>query len=222
MKFKVITLFPEFIKRLEGYSIIGRAVKNKKIKIEAINLRDFGIGSYKQVDDKPYGGGLGMLLRVDVVGPAIESARKKTVKRSRVILLSPEGKKFNQESAEKFSSLDELTIVCGHYEGFDERIKEYTDEVVSIGDYILSGGEIPAMSIIDSVSRLIPGVLGKDMSSKTESFSKLEGKRIVESPQYTRPEEFKGKTVPKILLSGDHKKIEAWQKLNQREVLLDR
>jgi len=221
MKFTVITLFPEFIKNLEGYSIIGRAIKEQKITVETISLRDFGIGSYKQVDDKPYGGGVGMLLRADTVVPAIKSARKKAAKGSKVILLSPEGKKYNQKLAEKFSSYKELIIVCGHYEGFDERIKGYVDEVVSIGGYVLSGGEIAAMSIIDSVSRLIPGVLGKDESSKTESFSEHEGKRIIESPQYTRPEEFEEKNVPEVLLSGNHKKIEAWRKSNQKEVLLD-
>ena len=214
MKFKVITLFPEIVNSLENYSIVGRAVRNKKIKLDLINLRDFGIGKHKQVDDKPFGGGAGMLLRIDVLSKAIKSAKKPRVKSRKVILLSPEGEKFTQKKAEKYSHLKELVLVCGHYEGFDERIKNYVDEVISVGDYVLTGGEIPAMTIVDSVSRLIPGVINPK-SLESESFSpafEFEN----EFPQYTRPEEFEGRKAPNILLSGDHKKISVWQTDNRK------
>ena len=215
MKFKVITLFPDFLKSLDNFSVIGRAIKSGKIEIENICLRDFGRGSYCQVDDKPYGGGIGMLLKVDVLYDAIKFAKPKKSAKSRVILLSAEGDRFNQEKAEKLTKLDEIILVCGHYEGFDKRVDKYVDEKISIGDYILSGGEIPAMAIIDSVSRLIPGVLGKDESARIESFSKIDGQRLLEYPQYTRPEEFEGDKVPEVLLSGNHIKINEWQKANR-------
>lgn len=216
MKFTIITLFPDFIKSLEQYSIIGRAQKNKKIEISIINLREFGIGPHKQVDDKPYGGGVGMLLKVDVVSRAIKYARENAEDKHIVVMLSPEGKSYSQETVEKYTNFDEIIILCGHYEGFDARIADLVDQVVSIGPYVLTGGEIPAMAIVDSVSRHIGGVLGKDHSSETESFSLSEGKRIIEYPQYTRPEEFNGKKVPEILLSGDHKKISAWQESKKK------
>jgi len=212
MKFKVITLFPDFVKTLENYSIIGRAIKDSKISLETQNLRDFGLGAHRQVDDRPYGGGAGMLMRVDVVVPAIEKALKRASKKHSVILLSPDGKRLKQEKVEKLAQLDELILVCGHYEGFDRRIEEYMDEKISVGDFVVSGGELPALLIIDAVSRLLPGVLGKDESSKTESFSKVGGRRVLEFPQYTRPEKYKGKAVPKVLLSGNHKEIEEWRK----------
>ncbi|MCX6809639.1 MAG: tRNA (guanosine(37)-N1)-methyltransferase TrmD [Candidatus Berkelbacteria bacterium] len=215
MKFKVITLFPDFLKSLDNYSVIGRAIKSGKIEIENICLRDFGKGSYCQVDDKPYGGGIGMLLKVDVLYDAIKFAKPKKSAKSKIILLSAEGDRFNQEKAEKLTDLDEIILVCGHYEGFDRRVDKYVDEKISIGDFILSGGEIPAMAIIDSVSRLTPGVLGKDESAHIESFSEIEGERLLEHSQYTRPEEFKGDKVPEVLLSGNHKKISEWQKTNR-------
>jgi tRNA (guanine37-N1)-methyltransferase len=218
MKFTIITLFPDFIKSLDQYSIIGRAKKNKKIEIRTIDLREFGIGPHKQVDDKPYGGGVGMLLKVDVVSRTIKYARKKAKSKHIVIMLSPEGKSYSQEVVEKYTNFDEIIILCGHYEGFDARITNLVDEVISIGPYVLTGGEIPAMAIVDSVSRHISGVLGKDYSSETESFSISGGKRIIEYPQYTRPEEFNGKKVPEILLSGDHKKIAAWQESKKKTI----
>lgn len=219
MKFTVITLFPDFIKTLESYSIIGRALKNKKIAIKTINLRDFGLGRYRQVDDRPFGGDPGMLLRVDVAVLAIRKAIGSTSTKSakKIVLLCPTGKKFNQEMAEKIAVLDELILVCGHYEGFDKRIEDYVDEKISIGNYVLSGGELPAMTIIDAVSRQIPGVLQNPKSLKTESFSASCATRHtpratnLEFPQYTRPAEFEGKKVPEVLLSGDPKKIAKWQ-----------
>jgi len=212
MKFKVVTLFPDFIKTLENYSIIGRAIKDGKISLETQNLRDFGLGAHRQVDDRPYGGGAGMLLKVDVVAPAIEKAQKAAGKNCRVILLSPDGERLGQEKVEKLADLKEIILVCGHYEGFDRRIEDYVDEKISVGDFVVSGGELPALMVIDAVSRLLPGVLGKDESSKTESFSRVGDQRALEFPQYTRPESYKGKTVPKVLLSGNHKEIEQWRK----------
>lgn len=215
MKFTIITLFPEFISNLEDYSIIGRAIKDKKIELNIINLRDFGLGSYKQVDDKPYGGGAGMLFRVDVLSRVISFAKKKAKKKHRVIILCPTGEKFRQKLASDYSKLDELILVCGHYEGFDHRIYQYADEIISVGDYVLSGGEIGAMAIIDSVSRLKSGVLGNPNSLNDESFnadSSDQSKTITEYPQYTRPEEFENQKVPEVLLSGDPKKIALWQK----------
>ena len=208
MKFVIITLFPEFVENIKNYSIIGRAVKEKKVSLKTVNLRNFGLGRYKQVDDKPYGGGPGMLLRVDVLRAAIGKA-KKLAPKAKVILLSPEGTKFAQKTASKYAKSKDIILVCGHYEGFDERIKDYVDEVVSLGDYVLSGGELPAMAIIDAVSRLIPGVLGNEKSLESESFSS--GTFSFDPPQYTRPENFEGKKVPDVLISGDHKKIESWK-----------
>lgn len=215
MKFTVITLFPEFIENMQNYSIIGRALAEKKIVLRTVNLRDFGLGSYKQVDDKPYGGGAGMLLRVDVVSKAIEYTKKKALKKSRVIMLCPSGKRYDQKKVAELTKNDEIILLCGHYEGFDKRISDYVDEIVSVGDYVLSGGEIPAMVIIDSVARQLPGVLGNEASLSEESFSVPHHNSAIsasiEYPQYTRPEIFEGKRVPEILLSGDPKKITAWQ-----------
>jgi tRNA (guanine37-N1)-methyltransferase len=221
MKFKVITLFPDFVEQLRNYSVIGRAIRAGKIEIETINLRDFGLGSYKQVDDKPYGGGVGMLLRVDVLYQAIQKATAlwgTKSKNRRIILMSPDGKTFDQTKAEKLASLDEIVLVCGHYEGFDKRVEKFVDEKISVGNYIVSGGELPAMIIIDAISRLIPGVLGKNESNKDESFSKKNGKRYLEYPQYTRPEEFMGERVPEVLISGNHKKIDDWRKHNRKSI----
>lgn len=216
MKFNIITLFPDFCKAIEDYSIIGRAVKNDIIKIKITNLRTFGLGKYKQVDDKPFGGGVGMLLRVDVLDTAIKSIKKG--KKSKVVLLSPRGKQFNQKMSQDYAKLDEIIFVCGHYEGFDERIRDLADEEISTGPYVLTGGEIPAMTIIDAISRHIPGVLGKIESKEFETFSRIGGKNIIEHPQYTRPREHKGKKVPEILISGNHSQIELWKKQNTQKL----
>ncbi|MDO8507600.1 MAG: tRNA (guanosine(37)-N1)-methyltransferase TrmD [bacterium] len=217
MKFNVITLFPETIHSLTDYSILGRGIKSKIIEIETYNLRDFGLGKYKQVDDTPYGGGAGMLLKVDILDKAIEKVRAQN-KGTFVILLTPKGQKYGQSQAKKLSRKDNITFVCGHYEGFDERIRELVDAEISIGDYVLSGGEIAAAAIIDSVSRLIPGVLGKEESHKDESFE--DG--MLEYPHYTNPREYKGMSVPEVLLSGNHGEIEKWRKEQAQKVTKDK
>ena len=191
-------------------SIIGRAQKNELVKIECHQMRQWAWNSYGAVDDKPYGGDVGMLIRVDVIDKAIKEIKNKD---SHIILTSARGKKFTQEDAERLAKEKNLIIICGHYEGFDERISELVDEEISVGDYVLTGGEIPAMMITDAVTRLLPGVLGKDESSKIESFSLPD--RHIEFPQYTRPAEYNGQKVPKVLTSGDPKKIREWQKLHQ-------
>lgn len=208
MKITILTLFPEMFQGPFDVSIIKRAQEKKLVEIKYIDIRDFGIGKHKLVDDTPYGGGNGMVLRVDVLHKAIEKAKDKKLKKDaqKIILLGAHGKTFNQKTAEKFLKLKHLIIVCGHYEGFDERIKNYVDEEVSIGDFILTGGEIPAMLITDSVIRLIKGVI-RDGSAALESFSPY-----LEHPQYTKPQEYKNLSVPEILLSGDHKRIAIWRK----------
>ncbi len=207
MKISVITLFPKMFASPFNESIIKKAIEKKLIELEFIDIREFGIGKHKLVDDTPYGGGKGMLLRVDVLHKAIEKAKiKKYSKREqKVVLLSAHGKTFNQSKAKSFSKLKHLILVCGHYEGFDERIKKYIDQEISVGDFVLTGGEIPTMLIVDSVARLVKGVLSKG-SLENESFSPL-----LEYPHYTKPREYNGTKVPEILLSGNHPKINEWR-----------
>ena len=215
MTISILTLFPEMFLGPFSHSIIKNAVNKGLLKINFVNIRGFGIGKHKTVDDKPYGGGQGMVLKVDVLYKAIEYARNSFKKRNlkqKVVLLDPSGVKYNQKKAKDFPSLDHLIVVCGHYEGFDNRIRRFVDEEISIGDYVLTGGEIPAMVIVDSVARLVKGVLPEN-ASDIESFSGTEGKNVLlEYPQYTRPEEFKNLKVPKTLLSGNHKEIENWRR----------
>lgn len=206
MKITVITLFPEVFENVLSHSIIKRAQQKGLVEFKIINHRDFGIGNHKTVDDKPYGGGAGMILKVDVLKKAIDASRL-NIKNEKVILLDPQGEEYKQEKAENLSKLSHIILVCGHYEGFDERIRKFADLEISIGDYVLTGGEIPAMVIIDSVTRLITGVLKDPTATKNESFSKTLGLRILEGAQYTRPEEFEGVKVPKEFLSGDPKKV---------------
>ena len=212
MKISVITLFPEMFTSPFNESIIKRAIEKKLIELEFIDIREFGTGKHKLVDDTPYGGGKGMLLRVDVLHKTIEKAKTKKYSKNqqKVVLLSAQGKTFNQSKAKSFSKLKHLILVCGHYEGFDERIKKYIDQEISIGDFVLTGGEIPAMLIIDSVARLVKGVLSKG-SLENESFSPF-----LEYPHYTKPQEYEGTKVPEILLSGNHPKINEWR--NRRSV----
>ncbi len=222
MNIDIITLFPDMFESPFSESMIRRAVDNKLVEIKTHNLRDWALDSYGTVDDKPFGGGVGMLLRPEPIYRAIEDVRGG--KKSKVIVMSAGGKRFTQEKAEELSTIDNMIIVCGHYEGFDQRILDYmADEVISIGDYVLTGGELAAMVVVDATVRLLPGVLGKDESSQIESFSKLEigGKqmRVAEYPQYTRPREFMGHEVPEILLSGDPKKIKNWQEEQIKENL---
>lgn len=190
-------------------SIIKRAIAKKLIEINFIDIRNFGIGSHKTVDDTPYGGGVGMILRVDVIKNALDSVKIKELDKTeeRVILLSATGKKFNQKLAKSYSNLKHLILICGHYEGIDYRIIKFIDDEISIGDYVLTGGEIPAMVIVDSITRLVKGVL-KDEATGIESFS---NQNLLEHPQYTKPQEFDNLKVPKILLSGNHQKINEWR-----------
>ena len=214
MKISILTLFPEMFEGPFDYSIIKRALDKKKVIVEFINIRDFGIGRHKVVDDKPYGGGHGMILRVDVLDAAISKAKDSSLdtKNQKVILLSPRGKTFNQRKALELSKLKHLILICGRYEGIDERSKQFIDEEVSIGDFIVTGGEIPAMLVTDAVTRLIGGVL-KEGVTTTESFSLPAGRKnpLLEYPQYTKPNTYKNLKVPSVLLKGNHGKIKIWR-----------
>ena len=206
MKFDVLTLFPEMFEPLK-HSIIERASKQNLIDINLINIRDFSKDKHKKVDDTPYGGGAGMVVRADVVYDAYQSVKDEN---SKVIYLSPQGKKLNQSKVQELSKEQHLILLCGHYEGIDQRVlDEIVDEEISIGDYVLTGGELPAMVLIDSVSRYVEGVLSAE-STKEESFSQ----GLLEYSQYTRPEEFLGKTVPEVLTSGNHQKISEWRRIS--------
>ena len=210
MKFDILTLFPEMFENLKQ-SIIGRAIEKNIININLINIRDFSKDKHKKVDDTPYGGGAGMVMKPDVVYSAYNSIKDKN---ARVIYMSPQGKTLNQEKVEELSKEEHLVILCGHYEGIDQRVLDkIVDEEISIGDYVLTGGELPAMVLIDSVSRYVEGVLKED-SIKEESFSN----GLLEYPQYTRPEVFKGEKVPEILLSGHHENISKWRKEKSLEI----
>ena len=210
MQFDVLTLFPEMFSSLNE-SIIGRAKTNKQININLINIRDFAENKHNKVDDTPYGGGAGMVMMPDVVYRAYQSLNNKDAK---VIYMSPQGKTLEQKKVVELSKEEHLIILCGHYEGIDQRVLDkIVDEEISIGDYVLTGGELPAMVLIDSVSRYVEGVLSND-SIKEESFSN----GLLEYPQYTRPEVFEGMKVPEVLLSGNHKKIDEWRKEQSLEV----
>ena len=222
MRIDIITLFPEFFESFVKHSIVGRAVKNNKLEIVTHNLRDYADDKYKSVDDHPYGGGPGMVLRFDVLLKALKNVKAKSKiqnNKSKTILLTPQGQVYKQKMAQELTKETNLILICGHYEGFDERIREYVDIEISVGDYVLTGGEIPAMVIVDSVVRLLPGVLGDDKSSIDESHSPStsSGQALLEYPQYTRPDEYDGKKVPEILLGGNHKEIDAWRKAQSQE-----
>lgn len=210
-KIQVITLFPEMFEGVLNTSMMWKAQKENAVDFELINLREFGLGPRKQVDDTPYGGGDGMLLKPEPLFAAVEQA-KATDTTASVVLMTARGQRWKQATAQAWADEGRgLIFICGRYEGYDERIVSVVDEQVSIGDYILTGGELPAMTIIDSIVRLIPGVLGGEMSTTIESFSDGE---TLEFPQYTRPEEFKGMRVPDVLLSGHHGEIAKWRKKN--------
>ena len=210
MKFDVLTLFPEMFDCL-NQSVIGRAVEKELIDINLVNIRDFSNNKHKKVDDTPYGGGSGMVMMPDVVYRAFQSVKSEKAK---VIYMSPQGKTLDQKKVEDLAKQEHLVILCGHYEGIDQRVLDkIVDEEVSIGDYVLTGGEIPAMVLIDSVSRYVKGVLNED-SIKEESFSN----GLLEYPQYTRPENFEGEKVPEILLSGNHQNIDKWRKEKSLEI----
>jgi len=233
MRIDIITIFPRMFEGVFRESIIKRAQEKKKVEIHIHNLRDYSLDKHKKVDDRPYGGGSGMVMRPEPIFRAVEDIKSKIKnlptkesgsrhfvgKKSKVILLSPQGKKLNQELVKELAKLKNLILICGHYEGVDERVRRYlVDEEISIGDYILTGGEIPAMVLVDCVVRLIPGVLGNKKSLQFESFQG----NLLEYPQYTRPANFRGMKVPGVLLSGDHKKIEAFRKKEALRITLEK
>lgn len=209
MNFHVLTLFPEMIEQGVNTSITGRAIQNNLISVNAINIRDFAGNKYGQVDDYPYGGGAGMVMQPGPVYRSYESVVEKIGYAPRVLYMTPQGKVFNQSMAEEFAKEKDIVFLCGHYEGIDERVLEMivTDNV-SIGDYVLTGGELPSMVMIDAISRLVPGVLNNEVSAEFESFND----NLLEYPQYTRPAKFMEKDVPPILLSGDHGKVDRWRR----------
>ena len=207
MKFDIITIFPEIFTSYFAESLLARAQKKKLIEINIHNLRDWTVDAHKTVDDNPFGGGLGMVMKIDPIYKAVASLKTKNYK-LKTILFTPRGKKFNQKKAYELSKLNQLIMICGRYEGIDERVGKYlADEQISIGDYDLMGGELPAMIVVETVSRLIPGVIGKDKFLKEH----IKDKGFIEYPQYTRPEEYNGWKVPNVLLSGNHKKIAEWR-----------
>jgi len=231
MNFDVLTLFPDMIYNYCDDSILGRAQKNKHINVRAHDFREYTLDKQRHVDDRPYGGGPGMILQVQPIYDclkAIKALKSKNKTKTKIIIMDPAGKKFDQRMAEKFSKLDRLILISGRYEGFDARVYKLADERISVGDYVLAGGELPALTIMEATARLIPGVLGNAESLKEETFGKVHSSqftvhrtklrtknselRAIEYPQYTRPENFMGMKVPKVLLSGDHKKIDSWRK----------
>lgn len=214
MRFDILTIFPGMFVAYLNESIIKRAQKNKKVSFHFHDLRDFTTDKHRSVDDRPYGGGVGMVMKVEPIYKALKSLPKN--KKRHVLLMSAKGKPFTQQMANQLSQLNQLVLICPRYEGVDERVLDYVDEEISIGNYVLTGGELPAMIVIDAVTRLLPGVLGKDESSVDESHSEP---GILEYPQYTRPEVFRKKRVPKELLSGNHKNIAAWRKYNRKEII---
>ena len=207
MRIKVLSLFPKMFDGILNESIIKRAIDDKKVNIDVIDLRSYSKDKHNKVDDTIYGGGAGMLIKCEPVFDAIDDLKTKNTK---VIMLSPDGVKYNQEKAYELSKEKNIILLCGHYEGFDERIKTVVDEKISIGDYVLTGGEIPAMAIIDSVTRLLPGVINEE-SHLNDSFNN----DLLDYPQYTKPKEYRGMKVPDVLLSGDHKKIDEWRREEQ-------
>lgn len=236
MQFDILTLFPDAIHHYSSESILGRAQEKRVITIKAHNFRKFSENKWGHIDDKPYGGGPGMVIQVGPIFETLKSIKAIKAKlpkgkaalkiekgnpKTKIIIMDPAGAKFDQRMAEKFAKLDRLVIIAGRYEGFDARIYKLADERVSIGDFVLAGGELPALSIVEATSRLIPGVLGNEASLNEETFGKkvkvVKGEQtnaIKEYPQYTRPEDFYGWKVPPVLISGDHKKIAEWRKKN--------
>ena len=209
MNFHILTLFPDMVMDGLNTSIIGRAAGKGLLSIEAVNIRDYAFNKHQSVDDYPYGGGAGMLMQAEPVYLSYEAVAGKLERAPRVVYLSPQGQTFNQQMAEELAQEEELVLLCGHYEGIDERVlEEIVTDYVSIGDYVLTGGELPAMVMVDAISRLVPGVLHNDVSAEFESFQD----NLLEYPQYSRPEEWHGKKVPEVLLSGHHANIEKWRR----------
>ena len=225
MQFNIITIFPKIFDSYFSESIIKRAKEKKLVKLNIYDLRDFTKDKHRKVDDTPYGGGAGMILRIEPIFESIKSIKSKSPKnnKTRTILFSAKGKRYTQADAKRLSKYDRLILICGRYEGVDERVAEkVADEEISIGDYVLTGGEIPAMIVVDSLTRLIPGVLGNPESLSEESFNEIQNSKfkiqnsLREYPQYTKPEEFEGWKVPKVLIGGNHKEIEKWRKEHRK------
>jgi len=225
MRFDILSIFPEMFPFLIDYGIVGRAIERGKIEINVVNIRNFAEGPHLMTDDRPFGGGDGMVMKPEPIFRSLESIPKVKGKR-KIVLLTPQGQLFDQSIAQSLSTLQQIILICGRYEGVDERVRSrYVNMEISIGDYILTGGELPAMIIVEAVSRLIPGILGGERSHIEESFEDC----LLEYPQYTRPRVFKGDEVPAVLLSGDHKKIRLWRRaqsikrtLEKRPDLLER
>ena len=216
MRIDILSLFPEMFGGVFGCSITKRAIEKNILDIQITNPRDFAFNKHNQVDDTAYGGGAGMVMKPEPLFRAVEDVKSKTqIENSKVILMCPTGKVFTQEKAKELANFDQLIFICGHYEGFDNRVvQNLADEVISIGDYVLTGGELPAMVVIDAVSRMLPGVLGSGESAPTDSFYN----GLLEYPQYTRPEIFEGESVPSVLISGHHENIRKWRRLKSLEI----
>lgn len=215
MHIGVVTLFPELFAPFVATSFVKRAIAGGALSVHLEQLREHGLGRHLSVDDTPYGGGSGMVMRVDCVVAAMESAAQKLAVPCRRVLLTPQGQPFTQAHAARLAGAEGLILVCGRYEGFDERVRHFVDEEISLGDFVLTGGEVPAMAVIEAVIRLLPGVLGNLHSPREESFSPDYG-GLLEYPQYTRPLSFRGLEVPDVLRSGDHGKIESWRREQSR------
>ncbi|WP_099468178.1 tRNA (guanosine(37)-N1)-methyltransferase TrmD [Konateibacter massiliensis] len=208
MNYHVLTLFPQMIVDGLNTSIIGRAIENGLISLNTVDIRDFSTNKHKKVDDYPYGGGAGMVMQAEPVYGAYEAVAEKIGRKPRVVFLTPQGRVFNQEIAQELAAEEDLVFLCGHYEGIDERVlEEIVTDNISIGDYVLTGGELPAMVMIDAISRLVPGVLNNEVSAEFESFQD----NLLEYPQYSRPVEWMGKKVPEVLMSGHHGNVEQWR-----------
>ncbi len=219
MRIDILTLFPEMCEAVMSESIIGRARKAGKVEIVCTNIRDFSGNKHNKVDDMPYGGGMGMIMAASPIYDCYKSLYKEGEEKPRLIYMSPKGKTFTQKKAVELSKLDRIVLLCGHYEGIDQRvIDEIVDEEISLGDYVLTGGELPALTVADAVCRMLPGVLSDDICFEEEShFAGL-----LEYPQYTRPAEWMGREVPEVLLSGNHKRIEEWRKVEAIKTTLER
>ncbi len=214
-KANILTLYPDIYPGYLGYSLLGKALEKKIWELNIYNLRDFGQGKHKAVDDKPFGGGAGMIIKPDILGDAIEETLIKNHDQQKLVYLSPKGKPFKQVDAEKFSQSNGVSILCGHFEGIDQRVIDiYEVEEISMGDYVLTGGEVASFAFLDAIIRLLPGVLGNEISIKDESFSD----NLLEYPQYTKPQEYKNIKVPDVLLSGNHEKIAEWRREKSIEI----
>ena len=214
-KANILTLYPDIYPGYLGYSLLGKALEKKIWELNIYNLRDFGQGKHKAVDDKPFGGGAGMIIKPDILGDAIAETLIKNHDQQKLVYLSPKGKPFKQVDAEKFSQSNGVSILCGHFEGIDQRVIDiYEVEEISMGDYVLTGGEVASFAFLDAIIRLLPGVLGNEISIKDESFSD----NLLEYPQYTKPQEYKNIKVPDVLLSGNHEKIAEWRREKSIEI----